>query len=487
MKPSYVAIVLLSILLLAPLAYAVTYDIIDLAPEKAEYGQGETVTITGKLLVDTTPKADVYVGIEVRSPTDKLVWLDAAKTDAEGTFSSSFKLAPDAELGSYTVYATYVGVKKSTTFEVIIPDVTPPTITHTPVEAAEVGKPITISAIVTDNVEVQVVHLNYRVVGAVEFTQVAMTAVDDVYSATIPAESVTLLGIEYYIQAVDTAGNEARSPEVGYYTIEVWKTTLILAEDMAAPDTSVDFSGTNFAANESYSLTLDWSGITVTLAEGIVGEDGSISGSFVVPAIESGVYTIVAKDGTGRMATAIFGVKQISTAAISKSVADLAVQLLNVQAALSTKIEATESALAESISSAQKAIVAAVSKSEATISGMLADATKSILNAVGKADASISGKIADSTNTIVGEVKVVGTSVVDAVKAAQSDVKGAVSSARAELSTGIKGVSDDLSALSEEVKLISAGVAQAATFALVVTILAIIVIVLEVIVLIRRR
>jgi hypothetical protein len=100
-------------------------------------------------------------------------------------------------------------------------DTTSPVITHTPVTNGVTAVSLTISATVTDNVAVASVTLYYKVTGAASYTSVAMSASGSTYSATIPAASVTVAGVQYYITAVDTSANSASAPATGAYAIAV--------------------------------------------------------------------------------------------------------------------------------------------------------------------------------------------------------------------------------------------------------------------------
>ncbi len=88
-------------------------------------------------------------------------------------------------------------------------DIDPPEIADikTP-QSREPLQETTINATVTDDVGLQSVALYYRPIGGAEFRNVEMTrGGDDVYFATLPAEAVTAPGVEYFIEAKDTAGN----------------------------------------------------------------------------------------------------------------------------------------------------------------------------------------------------------------------------------------------------------------------------------------
>lgn len=80
----------------------------------------------------------------------------------------------------------------------------PPTIKHEQVLTAPPSVRLSVSAIITDDVEVVTATIYYRVKGIDDFQSTRMTGgEDDIYSAMIPAEFVTTAGLEYYIEATD--------------------------------------------------------------------------------------------------------------------------------------------------------------------------------------------------------------------------------------------------------------------------------------------
>jgi uncharacterized protein YjbI with pentapeptide repeats len=120
------------------------------------------------------------------------------------------------------VYAPLTAPTTPYSITVVVTDVTPPVITHTAVTQGYDGVALGVSANITDSIGVASVTLYYKKVGAVKFTTVAMGLVSgNIYSATIPAASVTIDGVEYYIVAFDTSGNSARSPPSGASAITV--------------------------------------------------------------------------------------------------------------------------------------------------------------------------------------------------------------------------------------------------------------------------
>ncbi len=89
-------------------------------------------------------------------------------------------------------------------------DLTPPEITQPKyIDKVSKGKSHKISVVVTDNVAVKQVMLFYRVIGTERYQRLRMQnqAKTNQYYAVIHANKIKQPGIEYYIQAVDAAGN----------------------------------------------------------------------------------------------------------------------------------------------------------------------------------------------------------------------------------------------------------------------------------------
>jgi hypothetical protein len=86
-----------------------------------------------------------------------------------------------------------------------------PVITHTPVTASPVNTPIAISADITDNTnELVYAGLFYRKTGQLIYQEVEMVnTYEDRYEAEIPADYVTVDGLDYYIKAKDNFGVES--------------------------------------------------------------------------------------------------------------------------------------------------------------------------------------------------------------------------------------------------------------------------------------
>jgi len=108
-----------------------------------------------------------------------------------------------------------------------IADASPPEITHTPVTQGLENISIRIKADVVDvSHQIGSVTLYYRKTGDSSYSSVSMSnSSDNEYIADIPADFVTDSGIDYYIKASDSIGNEgtkpATNPETNPYQITV--------------------------------------------------------------------------------------------------------------------------------------------------------------------------------------------------------------------------------------------------------------------------
>ena len=88
-------------------------------------------------------------------------------------------------------------------------DFEPPVIDHTPpLQPANAGEPYAITVIVTDDSGVKEVNLHYKVGTEQPYRVVAMQHRGaDRYQAVLPAMDVIAPQMEYYVQAMDEAGN----------------------------------------------------------------------------------------------------------------------------------------------------------------------------------------------------------------------------------------------------------------------------------------
>ncbi len=100
-------------------------------------------------------------------------------------------------------------------------DTMSPTMYHTPIYTAYTGSNLIVNATVTDNVAVNNVTLYYRTVGDAEWKSLAMTNLNDKYSAVINANNITTAGLEYYIDAYDGVTHAYRGTETEPYVVTV--------------------------------------------------------------------------------------------------------------------------------------------------------------------------------------------------------------------------------------------------------------------------
>jgi hypothetical protein len=82
-------------------------------------------------------------------------------------------------------------------------DTMAPNIYHSPVASAFTGANLVLTATVTDNLNIAYANIYYRIAGTDSWNTIRMNKLNDKYSAIIPAQYVTVEGIEYYIEAFD--------------------------------------------------------------------------------------------------------------------------------------------------------------------------------------------------------------------------------------------------------------------------------------------
>ncbi|MFZ5352865.1 MAG: Ig-like domain-containing protein [Bacillota bacterium] len=177
---------------------------------------GAPVDITAEITDVSSVTARVYYGT---TPDRSLMSDFFIMTNTAGS-SYIATLIPEAE-GVLYYYIEAVDTNNNQAFlpqdgtlyaiAVSSNDTTAPVINHTPVQNGNVGTAINISAEVTD-ISPLTVSLYYRTAGTEEYTTVGMIQNGSIFSAEIPAEAVTLAGVEYYIQAVDSYNNSTSIP-----------------------------------------------------------------------------------------------------------------------------------------------------------------------------------------------------------------------------------------------------------------------------------
>lgn len=119
----------------------------------------------------------------------------------------------------------------------VFPDGQAPQIVHQQPDGAVPSQALPLTATVTDNGQVAQVVLFYRTLGQASFRSVAMDrqAGSDLYAAAIPAEFVTGNGVEYYLQATDSASpsNTSTLPAGSrYFVVSLYATLAGRIEDL---------------------------------------------------------------------------------------------------------------------------------------------------------------------------------------------------------------------------------------------------------------
>lgn len=100
-------------------------------------------------------------------------------------------------------------------------DTMAPDIYHSPVRTAYTGSNLIISATITDNLSVASATLYYRQIGTTEWKSTLMTAHNSRYSGIIPADALTLDGVEYYIDAFDGISHTLKGDAKNAYVVTV--------------------------------------------------------------------------------------------------------------------------------------------------------------------------------------------------------------------------------------------------------------------------
>lgn len=86
------------------------------AVDKPSYFKSEPVKISGSLKTDGTAMPGQTIALSIKPPIGDLYSLPDAITDINGDFSADWQVPDDAEVGSYTLTATAVGVMATATF-----------------------------------------------------------------------------------------------------------------------------------------------------------------------------------------------------------------------------------------------------------------------------------------------------------------------------------------------------------------------------------
>lgn len=139
-------------------------------------------------------------------------------------------------------------------------DTMAPNIYHSLVTNAFTGANLVLSATITDNLNVAYANLYYRIVGTDTWNTIRMNKLNDKYSAIIPAQYVTLAGIEYYIEAFDGVSYTYKGSAEVPYTIAVQEA--VGADALGDVDgdgviTNLDALLLLYTINDKYNMTAE--------------------------------------------------------------------------------------------------------------------------------------------------------------------------------------------------------------------------------------
>ena len=218
-----------------------------------------------------------------------------------GTTSIRYYItATDSASNSSTVPVS--GSAAPYVISVIYPDVTAPSITHTPVATLVYGSPLSISATITDASGLGSATLYYAL-GSGSFNSAAMTGSGSTYSATVAAGSIPngTTSIRYYLSATDASANAnvATSPDGGAGSPNVVTVTY---PDTAAPViTHSAVTTVTFGAETAFTAT-------VTDATGV----GSVTLRW---RLDAGSWNATAMSASGSTYTASLAASQVPESA----------------------------------------------------------------------------------------------------------------------------------------------------------------------------
>ncbi|MGE5631515.1 MAG: CehA/McbA family metallohydrolase [Caulobacteraceae bacterium] len=137
-----------------------------------------------------------------------------------------------AIVSQYTSYQLRVRTAEDVKKSDLDPDTVAPIITHTPVTEANAGLDLTITAVISDDRQLTNAAVYYRTKGAAAYGTINMASTENGgYTAVIPKESLSIEGLEYYIEASD-GKNITTSPADKNNPYQV----LISAADIQGPE-----------------------------------------------------------------------------------------------------------------------------------------------------------------------------------------------------------------------------------------------------------
>jgi alkaline phosphatase len=206
----------------------ITWTTDEASNSTVRYGTAAPLTLEASDAAMVTSHSVTLTGLTAEKP----YYYEVQSTDATGN------TAINNNSGAYYSFTTTA------------PDTQPPVITGaTGNTLGTTGETVTISATITDNVDVIGATVHYTPIGGTETTTPMTEGSGNIWSGGVPVASNKVGTIIYYITAQDAAGNPARSPvDPETYSITV--------TDNDAPSKIIDLTATAIGGG---SIELTWS------------------------------------------------------------------------------------------------------------------------------------------------------------------------------------------------------------------------------------
>ena len=238
--------------------------VIDTTAAQALIMQG-TATDTGIELRWTQDDFDTLMGYNVyRSTAEDGLYTRVNKTvipaDTMTFFDDTVEPGKVYYYNFTVVQTDLTESEPSGKISIMSKDTMAPNIYHSPVANAFTGTNLVLSATVTDNLNIAYANLYYRVAGTEQWNTIRMNHLNDKYSAIIPAQYVTLAGIEYYIEAFDGVTFTYKGSAEAPYTVAVQEALDVNALGDVDGDgviTNLDALLLLYAINDKYNLSAD--------------------------------------------------------------------------------------------------------------------------------------------------------------------------------------------------------------------------------------
>jgi hypothetical protein len=161
----------------------------------------EVSGVAGYAVALTQTASDTVV---LDQTTDQAAYAPAAQLQADGTYHLLVRVVDAA--GNWSDAISLFTYRF---------DATPPVLDTTPPFSQVEGRDLVLAATIDDVAGIAQAQVHYRTGGTAAFTTLDLQAENETYSATVPGRAIDARGLQYYLSAVDAAGNRALSPGGG--------------------------------------------------------------------------------------------------------------------------------------------------------------------------------------------------------------------------------------------------------------------------------